>query len=897
MDGARSICPAENPGESVVGPLGLLALLELHLGCGAPNVTQAQRAVQYRRHLKQALADRPSCFFEASFTVDELGTAERLLRWRDQWYLEGWNGDAHPFFTGRMADLTAVEQLAKGQVSPGIGERLMRLEAELQTAQTPIEVLYCFDAPESLPLRWRAVLNVLPTEYLPPAPQAGAGTLLQGLQQRLLSSASEQSDAAPLGYVDDGSVRVVKAGSRLLSGAWLAHQLKSQASPYDTVLLVEDDAQLLDDLLSAQQQPALGFADASPMRPALQVLPLALTQLWQPVDIFGLVAFLTHGLCPIRGLARSRLATKIASQPGIDRDHLAKTFADIRKEADDQNLERPEQRIDVDAMVREAEFWLFSTRYRPEEGAPISDVVQRVNRISEFFRKRLGLKSEDSTIGLSEGAAFQQCMALLDGLGQLTAQGETVIQPRVLQKLVRQASSKGALPPGRIAQVGACRVADTPAQVIESADEVIWWGLEKMTLPAKDPYTLRERAELLKAGIELPRHADRIKRAQAEVLRPLLAARTRLTLVLPAHSEEAHPLLQWVQHAVTNLPVASLDDLLEGQAADAETSAFLLPVTHEPLPEPRRWWQLPPGIVPTSRKDKDSYSSIDLYLSAPQQWVLRYGAQIRPSQVLAIPSGPLLFGTLAHDVVEALLKSSPDALSWSPDEVSARALEALETLVETKGAILLMPGQGGEIGRLRVQVAKSAEVLWEAMRKAEVVEALPEKELDGSFADGAVRLHGYADLLLTRADGAQAVVDMKWGSANDRAKQLKGNRHLQLLLYAGMVADQEDGLWPEAAYFILSKQAMLAQHQGFFDAAEVHSPSTPDSPAEIRRQAVQTWQWRRDQLGAGRIEVIADATLSLEDDDSSAPEGAFEPDPPKTMYDDYRHLVGWEPNS
>lgn len=895
MDGARGTRPAMAAGEAVVGPLGLLSLLELHLGLSTPNVTQAQRAVQYRQHLKQTLADRPGCFFAKSFVVDELGTAERLLRWRDQLYLEGWNGDRHPFLTGRMADLATVEQQARGRVSPGIGERLMRVNAGLQTGQMPIDALYCLDAPESLPLRWRVVLNALPTEFVAVAPQASSGTLLHDLQCRLLGSANEQSVVDPLSYVDDGSVRIVKAGSRLLSGAWLAHQLKMQSSPYDTLLLVEDDAQLLDDLLSAQEQPALGFADASPMRPALQVLPLALTQLWQPVDIFGLVAFLTHGLCPIRGLARSRLATKIAGQPGIDRAHLTETFNAIRKEVHDQNRERPDQLIDADALVREAEFWLFGTRYRPDAGAPISDVIQRVNRIAEFFRKRLGLKSADSTIGLSEGAAFQQCAALLDGLGQLTAQGESLIQPRVLQKLVRQASSKGALPPGRIAQVGAYRVADSPAQVIESADEVIWWSLEKMILPAKDPYTQRERCELLKAGIELPSYAERIKRVQAEVLRPLLAARKRLTLVLPSHSDEAHPLLQWVQHAVKDLPVVPLDDLLDGRGSDETTTACLEVVTHQPLPEPRRWWQLPPGLVPTNRTDKDSYSSIDLYLSAPQQWVLRYGAQIRPSQILAIPAGPLLFGTLAHDVVEMLLKSSPDALTWSADEVSTRALEALETLVQTKGAVLLMPGQGGEIGRLRVQVAKSAVVLWEAMRKANVVKALPEEELEGTFADGAVRLHGYADLLLTRADGAQAVVDMKWGSASDRAKQIKGNRHLQLLLYAGMVADQADGLWPEAAYFILSKQAMLAQHQGFFDAAEVQPPSTPDSPAEIRRQAVQTWQWRRDQLAAGRIEVIAEATQGMEDDDSSVPEGAFEPDPPKMIYDDYRNLVGWEP--
>ena len=47
------------------------------------------------------------------------------------------------------------------------------------------------------------------------------------------------------------------------------------------------------------------------------------------------------------------------------------------------------------------------------------------------------------------------------------------------------------------------------------------------------------------------------------------------------------------------------------------------------------------------------------------------------------------------------------------------------------------------------------------LAQAKVVKVEAERELDGQFVGGA--LGGYADLMLSRADGRQAVVDMSLG--------------------------------------------------------------------------------------------------------------------------------------
>lgn len=76
--------------EPVVGPLGLLGLLETWLGLSRPDVSVAQRVTSYLGHLRKQAA--PSWFYSRSLQADSVGTSAKLLSWRDDWRLGGWNG-------------------------------------------------------------------------------------------------------------------------------------------------------------------------------------------------------------------------------------------------------------------------------------------------------------------------------------------------------------------------------------------------------------------------------------------------------------------------------------------------------------------------------------------------------------------------------------------------------------------------------------------------------------------------------------------------------------------------------------------------------------------------------------------------------------------------------------
>lgn len=87
-------------GEAVVGPRGLLDILETQLGLTGPSKAEAIRIAAYSTKLANALTRRPSAFFARSFEKDSWSTAERLLRWRDDLILAGWNGA--PIGVGRI---------------------------------------------------------------------------------------------------------------------------------------------------------------------------------------------------------------------------------------------------------------------------------------------------------------------------------------------------------------------------------------------------------------------------------------------------------------------------------------------------------------------------------------------------------------------------------------------------------------------------------------------------------------------------------------------------------------------------------------------------------------------------------------------------------------------------
>ena len=134
-------------GRSTLGPLGLLNVLETHLGLLRAPVSQSERVVQMRQCLRAAMTEPR--FYARSFGADELGSAATLLGWRDMWFEHGWSGKLAVSAGDRLADMVAVEALASSGVAPGLGQRLADVASALQHRRPHIERVELLDPLEN----------------------------------------------------------------------------------------------------------------------------------------------------------------------------------------------------------------------------------------------------------------------------------------------------------------------------------------------------------------------------------------------------------------------------------------------------------------------------------------------------------------------------------------------------------------------------------------------------------------------------------------------------------------------------------------------------------------------------------------------------------------------------
>ena len=869
LDGQRGWHVSNSLGEITVGTNGMLSILEPQLGLIAESIPQSQRVVQYLDCLKYC--DHPNRFYHLSLQTDELGTAATLLSWRDQWYLHGWSGKIEAAASGRLADMAEVEHVALGKVAPSEGERLTMILQKMGSRKPAISKVILTPTLASFPKRWQQVLSQLPTELLPLESTPNSGLFLHTLQDRLNKVQSGQvfNNENRLPFVSDGSVIIARAETRLLASRWLAERMSNGIE--DGVLVVSDSAALLDDILSSTGQPRHGLSDSSAYRPSLQLLPMALALLWAPLDFNVLISFLSHPVSPIRSYARRQLAGKLASQPGIGGEKWVEVLNKI-----------DEYYGDDAAVVREQiATWIDHPRFDRNVGIPIKEVLARTVKLAAYFRVRLA--DEDAAKRASWNAGFSQTTAFMRALEQLQLNGATVIRQRQLQKLLAQVTSRGSANPKLVAEVGSLAVVDDPAALIESFNQVIWWQPVMPGIPKSYPWSLSERQVLAGAGVSLPDIVSVLDNIASDWLKPILAAKKQVVIVLPPNDAEVHPAWQMISAQVRDMVELPLEHIFKGENSVAQQGVV---VSYTPLPQVKRWWHLPADTT-IPKRDHDSFSSLESYLFNPYQWLLRYPASLKASNILSVSDGFLLDGQLAHAIVEYFF-ALPDPLIMTEEQLMMWFDQAFPKVVETQGAVLLMHGRRSDYEGLRYRLRRAIKNLLIQLKSADIKTVQSELELRGHYSGGEIL--GYADLVLTNSQGHHAIVDMKWGGKRKYTEKLVENAHLQLGIYAELLR-QKTGAWPEVGYYILAESKLITQHDHYFPDASIVNKSIYESTPHLWERFKATHAWRSKLMQEGNVEIVLEGVDETED--SSTPEGGLKPEVLNPNYNDYLTLAGW----
>lgn len=869
LDGEQGSFRTNNLDFKTVGPLGLLDILETQLGLPHTDVPQIERVMVYLSCLKQA--DHPLRFFHKTFAVDDLETARTLLQWRDQWYLHGWSGQFANQPGGRLADMQDVEVKASKLVPLSEGQRLVRIAKKIQKRKPRISSIELCEPLKWHPWTWQQVLQKLPLKTSPAYSLPPANTLLRNLQDSLIPH--EQDKKPPkLHWQDDGSLTIVRADTSISAGYWLGSLLHNSS---EDTLLVAPKADILVDTFKQYDLPQPNFQELSAFRPTLQLLPLALSQIWDPVNVHDLLSFLAHPLCPIPSDVRKSLVQTLIVYPGIGGEPWNNSLKKIEARWEKKDLKWRE-------ALKTVHFWLEDTRYSSVTGAPISFVLERVAALLAYFRVQLGHEDLIEKSKFSRG--YSQTQACYNALLALSDQGETHIGINKLQTIISQCTTKGAENPLRVAQARSCRKIENPGAAIDTADRVIWWQLQAPPLPKPYLWSAAELATLRANGVHLPEIADELDRNAWDWRKPILAAQNQLILVLPPARVEVHPLWLMIESLFDkdHKPhIVNLEKLIE------HPDNTCLCIERKTLPKPKRWWQISKEIM-LPKRETESFSSLETFLFNPYHWVLKYQAKLVPASIVSVSDLFQLYGNLSHTLIERFF-NQPNALSLNRHRITSWFDSSFDHLMVTEGALLLMPGRRTELANFREDLLRAISELQRQLVSANVVKIESEVKLQGHFPGGS--LVGYADLLVTDSVGRQAIIDMKWAGGTKYPDKLAQNRHLQLVLYGEMVR-QHYGTWPSLSYFIISQAKLIAPDREFFPNAQYITKDKEvmdEGSTELWNRFLVTWNWRRELLDQGLIEIAVD-----DSEISEAPSEGMVLEILNQKYNDYLSLAGWD---
>lgn len=827
-----------------VGPQRFIQLFEGYLGLGAnvPNVDYL-RVEQFRQLLQADLAQHPNVFYAASFQADPFATAGELLSRRDELMLAGWDFQPVGNLPARLQAMVRLRQLESTTLPPGFADRFDAVYRALLLRKHPIHAIQVQEPSVLITPAWHRMfdrllqMGVSVTFGTPVAPQASAQTDL-GRFQRIIQ-ASGKAEKIPL--QGDGSLILVHGKRDTDLAAFAASWLRKHPDQ-KPCLLLSGTARTLDDALVREGLPSLGLQTVSLARPALQVLKLAPVFLWEPLDPYKTLEFVSLALKPLDEELASRIAQQMAQTPGVFSESwsqmLGQYFAELEAEG------KPVQ------PIREPyRFWFERRRFDSNSTAPKAEALAIFSRVSDWAKQLL--RSGEGGISLNIlSAQAGRIVELLEALP------ETTLTRLQLERIVRTIFEPAPLQL-RPQEAGSLQTLQAPGATIRPVDALLWWNFSQSEPDyffSRWSKSERDWLEAIGITLESPALQNQLLVWQRKL--PVLQSRHRLILVEPELVEgkqmQAHPLLGALEAGFSNLDAIRFD-------IDTETGSILSELQPTPVYEllPLQKPGAPPVFIQVPARAKmevretESFSSLETLLYYPYQWVFRYKLQLRKSAILGIVDERALAGNLAHRFFELLLREK-ELLNWSSSAIEGFIDAQAPELLRQEGAVLLLYGREPERVKLIRNIKRAALSLVDVLQRNGWKVKATEESLEGAFEDRALKAR--ADLILERP-GELAVVDLKWGGATYRQGLIKNEEDLQLVLYTYLL--KQPGAAVHSAYFILEQGKMIARNQlGFRDVQPIQPGVDHEEVHQrILNRVRKTLTWRIEQLSGGRIEV------------------------------------------
>ena len=772
--------------ESYVGPLGLLAYLEVQLGITAYEMPQHGILAEYTKTAQEAARKTPAVFFAKSLELSPLATAGELLRWRDELVLSGWK-----------PGLSVPEDLTSGAKS--ILDGLAEVESALPSGfRTTAD-------------RWRALLATL--DETP---------VLEGFTVKVHVSESHLHPVhrAVLDHLRRCGISVQSAlGQQKPVDVTIKHFHDSSdaclwaAAQDGDALLVCSDGLGMASAMSAFGKP-FGNAPASMTpRPVAHLFTSVMKLLKDGGDIVAFRDYLSASSHPLNQYEKDRRSLRKVLLDHVIRQRGFEGIDTIQ----DEFAEGDEARL---AKIKE---WL------PEPGRPltydrISAMCDRISTWAKGAGKAVRDKGEDSPC-LDQ---WQELVSLCEEMKFQCKELDIDNHPDEFMHVLRTVSAPSSSF-ARHAVAGSVPVVSSIESIAVDVDDVIWVDGSFPETPVPLPFLCQKDVGRLKEVLpHIGSQDDALQLADDLFEAGLSHIGGSLTILycdaFAGKKREKHPFILRQAGGVDELKYMPFEELPDEKAEQCPALPIIL--------VPEECNLTCDGLfIP----DHESPTTLEDMFSQPCDWVLKSILHLYEE---SDSNDSLIKGLVAHDLIHRIYKKAADGGSKVDADAFERVFKAdfevfFKEAVHDTGAEMNLPEnkldrEQFKSDLLTVSIPKLVEIIRcshltivGSEVKSKLVDITDPRILPDSEP---LLISGTIDLLLKNPAGSYVILDFKWTGSNGRELRegqiLKGTDY-QLALYRKMAETGTDtipsGPVEAQAFFMLRTAELLTAYPAFSD--------------------------------------------------------------------------------
>ncbi|MEM8909618.1 MAG: PD-(D/E)XK nuclease family protein, partial [Bacteroidota bacterium] len=464
--------------------------------------------------------------------------------------------------------------------------------------------------------------------------------------------------------------------------------------------------------------------------------------------------------------------------------------------------------INVAEIRRQFNLWFERKRYPANKKVPKSEVIEIFDELRKWAAQEFDRSNKKNS---SFAVLREQAQRILDLLRELPA-SMNFLSMLELERIVRTIYEPSPVV-FKAKEVDHLNYVHQSSATIGPVHQLVWWNFIQNE---RDHFFSRwypsEMRYLQRKGLHVASPQEENDRLLWQRPRALLYCQQKALLIIPekvnGQTVFPHPLHDELAACFGDLSsiTYSIDQTDE---ALLFAKAFQLPqqelLAHQALGRPKAFLHLHAHEA-LGQNEEETFSSLNSLFYYPYQWVFRHKIGLRQSSILSIVPDITLMGNLSHRFFELLLKEP--LTQWDKTSVYRWVDEQAPKLLSREGAVLLMYGREPEKIAFLNRIKYAAWSLVAMIQQNGWEISGTEKAMARKFFD--IPIKGKADLVLKRGE-EWAVVDLKWRGASRRARIIKNEEDLQLVLYSKLLTEEDQ--WAHTAYFILENGQMIARNQ------------------------------------------------------------------------------------